>query len=111
MPVYTRTVTFPLELTAADDASADRDAMDHAIAAVQHITGRVAAGSLTVGQLTVSGPARAHADHLLAYGTGPLAMAKVEQWRAGGLEVDSREVRGTWVHRPVQASAPESRAA
>lgn len=46
-------------------------------------------------------PGAARADYLVAYGTGPLAMEKVEQWRAAGLEVDSREIRGTWVHRPV----------
>jgi hypothetical protein len=101
MPVYTRFIAFPVELTAADDVSADRDAMDHAIAAVQHIEARDVTGSLTVGQVAVTGPARVRADYLVAYGSGPLALAKVQEWRAAGLEVESREARGGWVHRPV----------
>jgi hypothetical protein len=113
MPVYTRHITFPIELTAVDAAAADRDAMDHAIAAVQHIEARDVTRSLTVGLVTVTAPkpARARADYLVAYGTGPLAMAKVDGWRLAGLEVDSRQVRGTWVHRPVSASAGTEAAA
>jgi hypothetical protein len=105
MPVYTRVIAFPVELTAADDLSADRDAMDHAIAAVQYIETRDVTGSLTVGKLTVTGPAAARADYLVAYGSGPLALAKVDEWRSAGLEVESRDVGGLIVHRPVNPAA------
>jgi hypothetical protein len=110
MPVFIRYVAFPVELTADDEAAADRDAMDHAIAAAQHIEARDVTRSLTVGLVTVTAPrpARARADYLVAYGTGPLAMAKVDGWRQAGLQVDSRQVDGLWIHRPVKAPAPET---
>jgi len=97
MPVYRRQVTFPVELTAPDAVAADRDAMDHAVAAIQHVEARDTSGSLSVGTLTVTdaGP-----RWVLVYGHGQRAAASVAEWLAAGA-VDSRLVRGMWVHRPA----------
>lgn len=109
MPVYTRFIAFPVTLTAENEVAADRGAMDHAIAAVQHIEGRDVTGSLTVGKITATppalAPAPARAEWLVAYGRGPLAMERVARWLAEGRAVDSRLVRGTWVHKPVGPDA------
>lgn len=42
----------------------------------------------------------APAQYTAAYGGAPLATAKVAQWLEAGA-VDSRLVRGMWVHRPA----------
>lgn len=107
MPVYRRTVTFPVELTAPDAVAADRDAMDHAVAAVQHVEARDTAGSLNIGKLTVTDapPAPTFPRWLVVYGQGERATAQVRAWLAEGNAVDSRLVRGMWVHRPVTAPA------
>lgn len=106
MPVYHRTVTFPVELTAPDAVAADRDAMDHAVAAVQHVEARDTAGSLNIGKLTVTEPppAPTFPRWTVVYGCGGHAMAQVLAWLADGNAVDSRLVRGLWVHRPVTTS-------
>lgn len=115
MPVYTRQVTFPMELTAADPVAADRDAMDHAVAAVQHVEARDTAGSLNIGKLTVTvtvtvpAPAPTYPRWTVVYGHGERAMAQVAQWLAEG-GVDSRLVRGLWVHRPAVREQPGTEA-
>jgi len=103
MPVFRRQVTFPVELTAPDAVAADRDAMDHAVAAVEHVYARDTAGSLSVGKLTVTVPAPAptYPRWTVVYGQGEQATAQVLAWLAEGRSVDSRLVRGMWVHRPV----------
>ena len=47
--------------------------------------------------------AKDKAEYVAAFGHGPLALAKVAQWLAEGRAVDSRLVRGTWVHKPGPA--------
>ena len=103
MPVFTREVRFPVQLSAPDAVAADRDAMDHAVAAVQHVEARDVSGSLTIGKLTVTvpPPAPTYPRWTVVYGCGEHAMAQVLAWLAEGNSVDSRIVRGTWVHRPV----------
>jgi hypothetical protein len=108
MPVYHRTVTFPVELTAPDAVAADRDAMDHAVAAVQHVEARDTTGALSVGRLTVAvpPPVPVYPRWTVAYGQGEHAMAQVLAWLAEGSAVDSRLARGMWVHRPVPREQP-----
>lgn len=97
MSVYRRLVALPLELTAPNPAAADRHAADLAGAAADRIEALDAAGSLTVGPVTVTTPP---ARYLVAYGAGQHATARVGQWLSAGA-VDSCLVRGTWVHRPA----------
>lgn len=103
MPVFTRRVMFPLQLTARDAASADRDALDLAEAAAAQVEERDVAGTLTVGKVTVTKPfpEPSFPRWIIAYGQGEGAMGLVAQWLAEGKGVDSRLVRGLWVHRPV----------
>lgn len=112
MPVFHRTVTFPVELSAPDAVAADRDAMDHAVAAVQHVEARDTAGSLTIGKLTVTDapPAPTYPRWRVVYGCGPRALQQVCAWLAEGRAVDSRLVRGLWVHRPAAAGRPGAEA-
>lgn len=121
MPMFTRIVRFPMTVTADDAKAADVFARDQAEAAADAIEARDTAQTIAVGRVSVTRPgeqpepprtpAPAKADYLAAFGHGPLALAKVTQWLAEGRAVDSRLVRGGWVHRPVQAHAPETRAA
>lgn len=110
MPVFHRTVTFPVELSAPDAVAADRDVLDHAVAAVQHVEARDTAGSLTIGKLTVTDapPAPTYPRWTVTYGHGEHATAQVFAWLAEGSAVDSRLVRGMWVHRPVAAEQAET---
>lgn len=103
MPVYTRRITFPLQLTARDEASADRDARDLAEAAAQQVEDRDVAGAVSVGKVTVTVPfpEPTFPRWIVAYGRGERAMALVAQWLSEGKGVDSRLVRGLWVHRPT----------
>ena len=104
MPVYRRTVTLPLELTAANPAAADRDALDLAEAAAQQVEDRDVTGALSVGKVTVTAP---QPRYVVVYGHGERATAQLGAWLAQGA-VDSRLVRGMWVHRPAGAERPES---
>lgn len=97
MPVYRRTVTLPLELTAANPAAADRDALDLAEAAAQQVEDRDVTGALSVGQVTVTAT---QPRYVVVYGHGERATAQLGAWLAQG-GVDSRLVRGLWVHRPA----------
>jgi|GEM_PF-6563142 len=108
MPVYTRRITFPLQLTARDAASADRDARDLAESAAQRLEERDPAGALSVGKVTVTVPfpEPAFPRWTVVYGQGEHAMAQVCAWLAEGSAVDSRLVRGLWVHRPVPCEQP-----
>jgi len=108
MPVFTREVRFPVQLSAPDAVAADRDAMDHAVAAVQHVEARDTSGALCVGKLTVTvpPPAPTYPRWTVVYGQGEHAMAQVLAWLAEGSAVDSRLARGMWVHRPVPREQP-----
>jgi len=97
MPVYRRTVTLPLELTAADPAAADRDALDLAQAAAQQVEDRDVTGALSVGKVTVTRP---QPRWTVVYGHGPRATEQVGVWLPES-GVDSRLVNGLWVHRPA----------
>lgn len=112
MPVYTRRITFPLQLTARDADSADRDARDLAESAAQRLEDRDPAGALSVGKVTVTipFPEPTFPRWTVVYGHGEHATAQVLAWLAEGAAVDSRIVRGLWVHRPVPGgqSAPEA---
>lgn len=103
MPVYTRRVTFPVHLTARDADCADRDALDLAEHAAQQVEDRDTAGTLSVGKVTVTVPfpEPAFPRWTVVYGQGERAMAQVCAWLAEGDAVDSRLVRGLWVHRPA----------
>jgi len=97
MPVYRRTVTLPLELTASNPAAADRDALDLGEAAAQQVEDRDVTGALSVGKVTVSHP---QPRWIVVYGRGQRATAQVGAWLASS-GVDSRLVNGLWVHRPA----------
>lgn len=101
MPVYHRTVTLPLELSAQSPAAADRDALNLAEAAAQQVEDWDVTGALSVGKVTVTHP---QPRYIVVYGHGERATAQVGAWLTGG-GVDSRLVRGVWVHRPVTAPA------
>ena len=119
MPLYTRIVKFPITVTAADAQGADQFARDQVEAVVDGLEARDVTQTLAIGRISVTrpgdqpapAPTPAKAECVAAFGRGPLARAKVAEWLSEGRAVDSRLVRGGWVHRPVQAPAPETRGA
>lgn len=105
MPVYRRTVTLPLELTAPDPAAADRDAMDLGEFAAEAAAEHDVSGALSVGRLTVTTPPPVPAPRwIVVYGAGERATAQVCAWLTEG-GVDSYKRGGLWVHRPATAAA------
>ena len=107
MPMFTRLIAFPMTVTANDAGGADTFAREQVEAVVDGLEARDVTQTLAVGRVSVTRPgdqpttAPAKAEYLAAFGHGPLALAKVAQWLAEGRSVDSRLVRGGWVHRPV----------
>lgn len=120
MPLYTRIIKFPITLTAPDAKAADTFARDQVEAVIEGLEARDTAQTIAVGRVSVTRPgdqpepartpAPARAEQLTAYGCGPLARNRVARWLAEGRAVDSRLVRGGWVHRPV-GPAPDGKPA
>lgn len=115
MPLFTRIVGFPMTVTAPDGKAADVYARDQVEALVDGLEQRDITRTLAVGRVSVTRPgdqpkptptpAPARAEQLTAYGHGPLAVNRVARWLAEGRAVDSRLVRGTWVHKPTGPAA------